>query len=496
MFKTFNDKFEKFFFTKKFLFFLVILVAFIAFFHRLNEAPLSGDGIGYGQIAKEMTQTGDYLTPYHDGVPIFYTSKPPLIYWMMAASGSMFGFNNFAVKLPIAVLAFFSIIIMFLFVSRYYDYTTAFFTSIILIFTQQYLHHGRSCITDGPFATFFILALVSFWIATTEKKSFYYYLMSFATGLAIMSKQASGLLIYFTISGYLLLSKDRSALKNIHFYLSFILVPIIVLPWHIEMYKRFGNDFIKEYFCATVNNVQGWGGNNADNINYNVSVKKYSFFHEWYVYLQLLVNNYWPWLPLLVYGIYKKFKNIKNIILKDNKKDIFVLCWIFIPLILFQTASKKNGNYLNILYPAFALISGEVLSSFTQKTVRKIIKIFVVVSLLSCIAFISFPIIPKTVDAQKLVDPVKLIPTVNTIDKNEKIVIRSEDRFVFSSMFLFYADRGNVTLEDNEFEKKILQSQKFYFASYKDDFMNDILKKYKDRIKILAETKKTLLFTN
>lgn len=157
-----------FLFTKKFLFFLVILVAFVAFFHRLNETPLSGDGIGYGQIAKEMTQTGDYLTPYHDGVPIFYTSKPPLIYWMMAASGSVFGFNNFSVKFPVAVLALFSIIMMFLFVSRYYDYTTAFFTSIILIFTQQYLHHGRSCITDGPFATFFILALVSFWTVVSS----------------------------------------------------------------------------------------------------------------------------------------------------------------------------------------------------------------------------------------------------------------------------------------------------------------------------------------
>lgn len=485
-----------FLFTKKFLFFLVIIVAFVAFFHRLDEAPLSGDGIGYGQIAKEMTQTGDYLTPYHDGIPVFYTSKPPLIYWMMALSGKCFGFTNFSVKLPIAVLALMSVIIMFLFVSKYYDYYTAFFTSIILIFTQQYLHHARSCITDGPFATFFILALVCFWIATTEKKSFYYYLMSFSIGLAIMSKQASGLLIYFVILGYLLLSKDRKALKNIHFWLSFLLVPIIVLPWHIAMYKKFGTDFIKEYFYSTVNNIQGWGGNNPDNVNYDISIKKYSIFHEWYIYLQLLINNYWPWLPLLIYGFYKKLKNTKNIILNDNRKDIFVLSWALVPFIIFQIASKKNGNYLNPLYPAFALISAEVLTSFSQKTVQKIIKIFVAVSIVLSIVFIIFPMIPKTVDAQKLVDPVKLIPTINTVDKNEKIVIRQEDYFVFGSMFLFYDDRKNITLKDNEFEEKILETEKHYFASYKDDFMNNLLEKYKDKIKILAETKRTLLFTN
>ena len=486
-----------FIFTKKFLFFLIIVVAFVVFFHRLGDAPLSGDGIGYGQIAKEMTITGDYLTPYHDGVPLFYTSKPPLIYWMMVFSGKILGFSNFSVKLPIALLSFLSIIVLFMFVSKYYNYTTAFFSSIVLIFTQQYLHHGRSVVTDGPFALFFMLALICFYIASNEKKIFCYYLMSFFIGLSIMTKQASGLLIYFVILGYLLLSKDKSALKNIHFYLSFLLVPIIVLPWHIEMYKRFGDDFIKEYFYSTVNNVQGYGTGLADDkVNYAVSANKYNFFNEWYVYLQMLVNNYWPWLPFLVYGIYRKLRETKHIISNDKRIDIFILCWALVPFIIFQIASKKNGNYLNILYPAFAIISGEVLNSFSEKTVQKIIKILVVISVVASILFISFPIVSKGIDAQKLADPVKLIPVVNTIDKNEKIVIRKEDNFVFSSMFLFYADRGNVTLSDDEFETKILEDKKHYFASYKDTFMKDILKKYENKIKLLAETEKTVLFTN
>ncbi|WP_413854572.1 ArnT family glycosyltransferase [Candidatus Ruminimicrobium bovinum] len=487
---------EDLLFTKKFLFFLIIVIAFVVFFHRLGEAPLSGDGIGYGQIAKEMTITGDYLTPYHDGVPVFYTSKPPLIYWMMVVSGKVFGFNNFSAKLPSAILAFLSVIIMFLFISRYWNYITAFFTSIILIFTQQYLHHGRSCITDGPFATFFILAVISFWIAANEKKFICYYLMSLFIGLAIMTKQASGLLIYFVIFGYIILSKDRATLKNIHLYISFILVPIIVLPWHIAMYQKFGMEFVQEYFCSTVNNIQGWGNGSPGKINYNISTGQYNLFSGWYVYFQQVINNYWPWFPLLVYGLYKKLKNIKIIIRENLKKDIFVLCWVLIPFILFQIASKKNGNYLNPLYPAFALICAEVLSSFSQKTVRIIMKIFIIVSISVSTLFICFPIVSKTIDAQKLTDPVKLIPTLNTIDKNEKIIIRQDDWFVFSSMFLFYADRGNITVTDNEFEDKIEEEKKYYFASYKDDFMTTLLDKYKDRIKILAETKRTILFTN
>ncbi len=485
-----------FIFNKSFLFVLVILVAFVAYFHRLDEAPLSGDGIGYGQIAKEMAETGDWLTPNQDGVPIFYTSKPPLIYWMMLASGSVLGFDNFSVKLPFAFLALLSVILLFLFVSKYYDYITAFFTSVVLIFTQQYLHHGRSVITDGPLAFFFILALISFYIATNERESVYYYLMSLSIGLAVMTKQVSGLFIYFIIAGYLFFSKDKKALKNIHFWLSFLLVPLIVLPWHIEMYKKFGNDFVKEYLCATINNVQGWE-NNYDNVNYTVTLKKYNFFNEWYVYLQLLMNNYWPWLPFLIYGLYIKFKNIKTIILNDNRRDIFILSWAIIPFVIFQIVSKKNGNYLNILYPAFAIISAEVLNSFSQKTVQKIIKILIVVSIFVSILFIVFPIVPKTIDAQKLREPMQLIPIIKYgIDDKEKIVIREEDWFVFSSTFLFYADRGNITLNDKDFEEKILSNEKHYFASYKDPFMNGLLSKYNDKIEILAETKRTILFTN
>ncbi len=478
-----------FIFTKNFLFFLVIVVAFVVFFHRLGEAPLSGDGIGYGQIAKEMTITGDYLTPYHDGVPTFYTSKPPLIYWVMAFSGKILGFSNFSVKLPIAILSFLSIILLFMFVSKYYDYTTAFFSSIILIFTQQYLHHGRSVVTDGPLAAFFIFAFICFFKAKDENKNHYYYLMSMFIGLSVMTKQVFGFFIGMILLGYIIITRQWKVLKNYHFYLSFILIPIIVLPWHIAMYKKFGMKFVNEYFVSTGNNLSGWNGHS------------YSFFYEWYVYLQQIVNNYWPWFPFLAYGIFVKFKNIKAIFknsvdLRTDNMDMFVLVWIFLPLTILQIATKKNGNYLNILYPAFAIISGEVLNSFSQKTVQKIIKILVVVSIVSSILFISFPIVSKGIDAQKLADPVKLIPAVNTIDKTEKIVIRKADNFVFSSMFLFYSDRGNITLTDEDFERTINGEQKYYFASYKDSFMKDILKKYENKIKLLAETDKTILFTN
>jgi 4-amino-4-deoxy-L-arabinose transferase-like glycosyltransferase len=59
----------------------------------------------YIEIAREMLQRHDYVTPYIDGVRFF--DKPPLMYWMAAGSMRLFGIHDWAARLPLslAVLA-------------------------------------------------------------------------------------------------------------------------------------------------------------------------------------------------------------------------------------------------------------------------------------------------------------------------------------------------------------------------------------------------------
>ena len=59
----------------------------------------------YIQIAREMLHRHDYVTPYIDGIRFF--DKPPLMYWMAAASMRLFGEYDWAARIPLtlAVLA-------------------------------------------------------------------------------------------------------------------------------------------------------------------------------------------------------------------------------------------------------------------------------------------------------------------------------------------------------------------------------------------------------
>lgn len=68
----------------------------------------------YGEIAREMLASGNFLEPTFNG--IFHFHKPPLPYWCMAAGMAIFGVNDFGVR-------FFGIVAAVL--SLYFLYQTA-----------------------------------------------------------------------------------------------------------------------------------------------------------------------------------------------------------------------------------------------------------------------------------------------------------------------------------------------------------------------------------
>jgi 4-amino-4-deoxy-L-arabinose transferase-like glycosyltransferase len=55
----------------------------------------------YIQIAREMLQRHDFVTPTIDGIRFF--DKPPLMYWMAAGSMRIFGVHDWAARLPLAL---------------------------------------------------------------------------------------------------------------------------------------------------------------------------------------------------------------------------------------------------------------------------------------------------------------------------------------------------------------------------------------------------------
>ena len=79
----------------------LILTAAIYLSSAANRAVIDYDEGYYSQVALQMVERGDWVTPYANGVR--FLEKPPLMYWATAASFKIFGVSEFALRLPTAL---------------------------------------------------------------------------------------------------------------------------------------------------------------------------------------------------------------------------------------------------------------------------------------------------------------------------------------------------------------------------------------------------------
>src|SRR5690349_18380279 len=89
---------------------IVTAAAFAAvWFATLDFRKLQHPDEGrYAEIAREMVESGDWVTPRLNGLKYF--EKPPLQYWLTAASFVAFGFNEWAARLTPALGALLGLI--------------------------------------------------------------------------------------------------------------------------------------------------------------------------------------------------------------------------------------------------------------------------------------------------------------------------------------------------------------------------------------------------
>mgnify|MGYP001772864057 CR=1 FL=1 len=179
------------------LIFLCVL-SFITMFNRLNYSPIGYDDAFYAQRSKELLYNKDYffITPTYN-YKIRFDNKPPIIYWFLALSGKLFGFENWSMRIFPALFGFVNVLFAFFIVSKFFnDSRFGFFVGFILNFTQQFIYYSRSATPETIFCLFFWLSLFSFIYVEKTKKYKYLLLTGTFIGLAIMTRQLFGFLIY------------------------------------------------------------------------------------------------------------------------------------------------------------------------------------------------------------------------------------------------------------------------------------------------------------
>jgi 4-amino-4-deoxy-L-arabinose transferase-like glycosyltransferase len=146
------------------------------------------------ETAREMLASGDWAVPRYNGE--LRLQKPPLSYWLSAASFGIGGVNETSARLPSALFGLLTALILFLWQRREAQMAAAANTVLALVVSFVGLRYFRSGEADAPLIFFITAAcLLGYDILRYGNQGWRRPLFGLALGLAFLSKGPAGLAV-------------------------------------------------------------------------------------------------------------------------------------------------------------------------------------------------------------------------------------------------------------------------------------------------------------
>lgn len=326
---------------QKFFTALLTIAILTSYLGALGSYPLTERSEArYVDVAWEMLRTGDLLTPRYNGIKHFH--KPPLFYWSTAASLSLFGINETAARLPCALSALGTLVLVFAWARRRdLEASRAWLAPACLATAPMFWEMGRVATTDMLLTLFVTATLACAWSLMSEGSSawrvrlFWLFLgFGFLTkgpvaplivGLAILPSCLRGAVrprLFFSWSGVLLAS-------------------MVALPWYLWVCAQ--NPGLLEYF-----------------LRFQTVDRVLTTVHDrtgppWF-YLPIVLGGLLPWslwLPQVLLGAKRRAQNVPS---EEVSIDLFLLSWALLPVLFFSCIGSKLPPYVLPTFPAVALL--------------------------------------------------------------------------------------------------------------------------------------------
>ena len=177
---------------------LVLLVAYVCFFHGLSAFGLVGpDEPRYASIARDMAAGGDWVTPRLHGEP--WLEKPILYYWVAALGYRIFNNGELAARLPSVLGALTTMLALGWVAWRFYGPTTATLFALVFPSSVAVLAFARAATPDMLFTSTLALSMAAAapLVLLHQRRAVWAYQVAFGTalGLAVLAKGPAGLVL-------------------------------------------------------------------------------------------------------------------------------------------------------------------------------------------------------------------------------------------------------------------------------------------------------------
>lgn len=321
---------------------IILLLGALIFIPFLGEAHLfDWDEINFAEAAREMLLTQNFQE-VQIGYEVF-TEKPPLFFWLQAASMHVFGVNEFAARFPNAIIGIITLLVLFQIGKRLKD--SAFGVIWVLVYISSFLPHlyFKSGLIDPTFNLFIFLGIY-FVTLLTENEEFYYIknrklrriklltFSAFFVGLAVLTKGPVGLLLHIlTFSLYLVMTKFK---KNHSFtellWFSFVFI-LTAFTWYGIGFLENGPSFLAEFIERNLDLLRtqdaGHGG-------------------PFYYHFVVLLLGCFP-ASILMFGGIKKHKFSTDLLQNFQR---WMIALLVVVLVVFSIVQTKIVHYSSMAY--------------------------------------------------------------------------------------------------------------------------------------------------
>jgi 4-amino-4-deoxy-L-arabinose transferase-like glycosyltransferase len=328
------------------IFALAVVMALVWFANLGGRALQHPDEGRYAEIAREMTVTGNWITPRLDGIKYF--EKPPLQYWLTAATFEAFGLGEGSARLSTAAAGFLTVLAIGATGAVIATPSAGLLAAAVLAGSVWHFGIAHILTLDAMLSLWLAVALCAFLLAQRDalaRRACMGWMLAawVATALGVLTKGVVAIAIpACTLVVYSLATCDFGPWKRLHVGKGVVLLLAITAPWFVLVSLR-NPEFPRFFFIH-------------EHVERFLTTEHHRAGPWWY-FLPMVVVGLLPWTGVFFARLRAAWRD-DAVGGRPFAWPRFCLAWAAFVLVFFSVSGSKLPSYILPMFPALALVLG------------------------------------------------------------------------------------------------------------------------------------------
>jgi 4-amino-4-deoxy-L-arabinose transferase-like glycosyltransferase len=354
---------------------LVTALCLVTFFAGLGRSAIGdADEAFYAQSAREMVDSGDWITPHYNYEHRF--QKPVFFYWLVAAGYMVAGIGETAARFPSALAGLALALMTFAVGRRWVNPATGVVGGAIVATSFGYFTMAHASLPDLPLAAFITLATWALFEAGAPAgdpaapsggtaaaapddrlRRRWMLLAGLAIGVGMLTKGPVALvlpaLVYLVArlvlaDGLLPTRRGWFGLRWLDVALATLVLLAVALPWFLAMAEVHGIAYLRRFFV----------GENLERF----ATERYNGRRPLWFYAPIIIGGLAPWSSLMALW-FPPLGRVLRGVRRLTELEWRLILWAAVPVIFYTLSVGQQPRYILPVLPPLAVLVARTLVS-------------------------------------------------------------------------------------------------------------------------------------